>query len=415
MVWAVSPIMLHKYCLVCLTIFACLSSLFVVSVDGAIFDRDHEGQQQICEELFGSLEELARIVDVSYCVGTTEIRKPFKCLSHCSELQGFELVTTWNTGPFLSDSCGYIALSHEPSPKRIIVAFRGTYSIANTIIDLSAYPQAYVPYHPENGRESDHLQCRNCTVHAGFLASWSNTRAIVLEQVAAARARYPDYSLVLVGHSLGGAVAALAGVEMQLRGWNPQVTTFGEPRIGNKAFVGFLDRIFDLDGLGADAQDPRFRRVTHVNDPVPLLPLQEWGYEMHAGEIFIAKEELSPLPLDIRLCQGDNDARCIAGTDEAVGLMLKELDDTILTKQYLSKRVQSPHQAVLVDGDPHSSADADVADREQLQTPFSPPWHLIPSKYRLWELFFAHRDYFWRLGLCVPGGDPTGKISDIQN
>jgi hypothetical protein len=92
--------------------------------------------------------------------------------------------------------------------------------------------------------------------------------------------------------------------------------------------------------------------------------------------------------------------------------MLKELDDIVLTKQPLSKRVQSPHQAVWADGDPHSSADADVADRNPLQTPFSLPWHLIPSKYRLWELFFAHRDYFWRLGLCVPGGDPTGKISD---
>ncbi|GFF27941.1 probable feruloyl esterase A [Aspergillus lentulus] len=408
--------MLHKYCLFCVTIFACFSGLFAVSVEGATFGRDDEGQrQQISEELFESLEELSRLVDVSYCVGTTKIRKPFNCLSHCSEFQGFELVTTWNTGPFLSDSCGYIALSHGPSPKRIIVAFRGTYSIANTIIDLSAYPQAYVPYHPEDGKMSGHLHCLNCTVHAGFLASWSNTRAIVLEHVAAARARYPDYSLVLVGHSLGGAVAALAGVEMQLRGWDPQVTTFGEPRIGNKAFVGFLDRIFDLDGLGADAQDSRFRRVTHVNDPVPLLPLQEWGYEMHAGEIFIAKVELSPLPHDIRLCQGDNDARCIAGADGAVGLVLKELDDIPLTKQPLSKRVQSPHQAFLADRVLHSSADADVTDHEQLQTPFSLPWHLIPSRYRLWELFFAHRDYFWRLGLCVPGGDPTGKISDIQN
>jgi triacylglycerol lipase len=94
MVWGVSSIMLHKYYLVHLTIFACLSCLFLVSVHGAIFGRDDEGQQQqISEELFGSLEELARIVDVSYCVGTTEIRRPFKCLSHCSEFQGFELVT----------------------------------------------------------------------------------------------------------------------------------------------------------------------------------------------------------------------------------------------------------------------------------------------------------------------------------
>ena len=30
----------------------------------------------------------------------------------------------------------------------------------------------------------------------------------------------------------------------------------------------------------------------------------------------------------------------------------------------------------------------------------------VPPKYRLWQLFSAHRDYFWRLGLCIPGGDP---------
>jgi hypothetical protein len=30
----------------------------------------------------------------------------------------------------------------------------------------------------------------------------------------------------------------------------------------------------------------------------------------------------------------------------------------------------------------------------------------IPARYKMWQLFFAHRDYFWYLGLCVPGGDP---------
>lgn len=94
MVWGFSSIMLHKYCLFCVTIFACFSGLFAVSVEGATFGRDDEGQrQQISEELFESLEELSRLVDVSYCVGTTKIRKPFNCLSHCSEFQGFELVT----------------------------------------------------------------------------------------------------------------------------------------------------------------------------------------------------------------------------------------------------------------------------------------------------------------------------------
>lgn len=51
---------------------------------------------------------------------------------------------------------------------------------------------------------------------------------------------------MLVGHSLGGAVAALAGIEVQLRGWRPQVTTFGEPKVGNEQFVKFFDETFAL-------------------------------------------------------------------------------------------------------------------------------------------------------------------------
>lgn len=49
--------------------------------------------RNISRSLFESLEELARIVDISYCVGSTGIQKPFSCLSRCKEFEGFELVT----------------------------------------------------------------------------------------------------------------------------------------------------------------------------------------------------------------------------------------------------------------------------------------------------------------------------------
>lgn len=42
--------------------------------------------------LFMELEELARLVDIAYCVGVTGIRKPFECLSRCIDFPGFELV-----------------------------------------------------------------------------------------------------------------------------------------------------------------------------------------------------------------------------------------------------------------------------------------------------------------------------------
>ena len=48
--------------------------------------------RKVSQALFDSLEELARIVDVSYCVGSTGVQKPFQCLSRCSDFEGFELV-----------------------------------------------------------------------------------------------------------------------------------------------------------------------------------------------------------------------------------------------------------------------------------------------------------------------------------
>lgn len=54
----------------------------------------------ITQDLFWELEELSRVVDISYCVGTAGlgIQKPFKCLSHCGDkdFQSFELVKVSN-------------------------------------------------------------------------------------------------------------------------------------------------------------------------------------------------------------------------------------------------------------------------------------------------------------------------------
>ncbi|KAJ5328501.1 Lipase class 3 [Penicillium brevicompactum] len=306
----------------------------------------------------------------------------------------------------LSDSCGYIALSH--SSKRIILAFRGTYSITNTIIDLSAYPQAYIPYEGEPGAPGP--KCANCTVHAGFMNSWLNTRETVLPHVAQALQRYPGYEVTLVGHSLGGAVAALAGLEMRIKGWDPLVTTFGEPMVGNEDFVRFFDDQFGFgDAVGIPPmKGRRLRRVTHIDDPVPLLPLQEWGYRAHAGEIFISRSELPPRMEDVHVCVGDYDPRCLSGSDGPAFNIFKDADpSTPRADCQRGEPVSGEGQIVIgKDGD-QDHADCEVPGKDRLSSRRW-GWSLIPARYRLWELFYAHRDYFWRIGLCVPGGDPTG-------
>ncbi|KAI0176191.1 alpha/beta-hydrolase [Hypoxylon sp. FL1284] len=364
---------------------------------------------RISNHLFASLERFSRLVDISYCVGTTGIAPPFSCVSRCKDFPSLDLITTWNTGVLMSDSCGYIAVDHGIAPPSasaptaemrtgedadpshddigdknqgsIIVAFRGTYSITNTVVDLSTVPQEYVPYpSPDQGdsgppKEPKHT-CHNCTVHMGFLTSWKIARTVVLPALVPLRKQYPTYAIHLVGHSLGGAVAALAALELKVMfGWDSlTVTTFGEPRVGNEGFAEYLDAVFDLGGAGKPVDTPTYRRVTHADDPVPLLPLSEWGYRSHAGEFFISKPELPPEPSDIRPCVGDYDPRCIAGST--------------------GEQSRTTGQA------------SAAGERDQDTTGWTrSPWD-IPSRSKLWQLFFAHRDYFWRLGLCVPGGDP---------
>lgn len=235
-------------------------------------------------------------------------------------------------------------------------------------------------------------KCQNCTVHAGFWISWKNARDTVLSAVTQALEKYPDYEVTLIGHSLGGAVAALAGLEMYSRGLDPHVTTFGEPKLGNDKMADFINEIFDLSKeREEDDTQLRYRRITHVNDPVPLLPLTEWGYVPHAGEIFISKLDLPPSREDVEHCTGNVDKRCIASSEED-GKEEKAKDLPLLALDVHQQQILSP----LTD-------DQSLSEGEEVKA----QWALVPARYRIWELFFAHRDYFWRIGLCVPGGDPS--------
>ncbi|KAK6343939.1 hypothetical protein TWF696_007592 [Orbilia brochopaga] len=305
---------------------------------------DSKGRRTISPELYAEFEELSRIVDITYCIGTPSpgIQDPFICPSHCAAFPSFQLIKSWNTGPMMDDSCGYIALSHPPAEKRIIVAFRGTYSITNALVDLSTGRQEYVPYPPSNrsyaGEEvvgagdSDTPKCGGCWAHAGFLESWRVAAEIVVPVVARLVHQFgpAGYRLELVGHSLGGAVAALAGLEFRERGWYCRVTTFGEPKVGNANLSYYLNLLFP---------PPTYRRVTHKSDPVPLLPFAKWGFVQHRTEYFIEKLDLPQAPEDVRICEGDEDEHCAAS-----------------------------------------------------------------GSVNMLQLLFSHRDYFNRLGLCLPSG-----------
>jgi predicted lipase len=108
---------------------------------------------------------------------------------------------------------------------------------------------------------------------------------------------------MVVGYSLGGAIALLDGVLLRMildPSTKIQVLAYGLPRVGNQNFANFVDSI--LPG-----------NVKHINnkkDPVPIVPAMTLGYNQVSGEIHV-QEDGSWVA-----CPGEDngDPRCIAGT-----------------------------------------------------------------------------------------------------
>lgn len=98
---------------------------------------------------------------------------------------------------------GFVAV--DTVREEIVVAFRGSSSTRNWIADLDFL---LTPY----------SGCDGCWTHNGFTASWYQVKDSAWESVESAYLLYPNYTLVVTGHSLGAAVATLAGLEFRLGG-----------------------------------------------------------------------------------------------------------------------------------------------------------------------------------------------------
>ncbi|KAK0466791.1 alpha/beta-hydrolase [Desarmillaria tabescens] len=148
-------------------------------------------------------------------------------------------------------------------------------------------------------------------VHSGFKESQADTAAKVLSSVKTAMSKYSTTSVTVVGHSLGGAIALLDGVylDLQLPTATVSVISYGLPRVGNQAFADYVDAHVS---------------VSHVNnkkDPIPILPGRFLGFHHPSGEKHITDSNAWVA------CPGqDNeDDRCTVG--EVSNILVGDVDD----------------------------------------------------------------------------------------
>lgn len=86
--------------IVSLGLWSCCTQAVQIVVNEAssqVEDAIPQGRN-VSTRLFAELEELSRIVDISYCVGVTGIRQPFECAGRCAEFPGWELVDVSSAG-----------------------------------------------------------------------------------------------------------------------------------------------------------------------------------------------------------------------------------------------------------------------------------------------------------------------------
>jgi hypothetical protein len=162
-----------------------------------------------------------------------------------------------------TDLQGYIGIL--PTTKSIYVVLRGSSSIMNWLDDFEVKLVPYISF-PE---------C-SCKVHYGFYKSALGVATKTIDTVKLLRLKYPNYSVVVTGHSYAASVGQLLTMELIKNGINVKLYNYGQPRVGDANYAAFVN-----------TQITEYYRATHNKDIVPHVPpIDGLGYLHSCGEIF---------------------------------------------------------------------------------------------------------------------------------
>lgn len=147
----------------------------------------------------------------------------------------------------------------------LYVAFKGTSTSNSEEItnDMKA-ELVNVHFGPQNDEDK-------YMMHQGFYEEYLNSRSSVIPIISRIRDNSPQKKIVFCGHSLGGAMASIAALELALE--KKEMTTcitFGTPKVFSSRTADEFDKLVDC------------KRVIDTKDPAGLYPLMKLGYK-HAG------------------------------------------------------------------------------------------------------------------------------------
>eukprot|EP01039_Chlorochromonas_danica_P001133 gene1133-1237_t len=144
-------------------------------------------------------------------------------------------------------------LFHHTAQDLLVLSFRGTHSLENHLNNLRYFQEPLHSLFSPTAEEA---------VHGGFQAAYLSLREEIMPVLQTFMKKHKKVKTVLcVGHSLGGALATLAALDLKVSGEaaEVQVITFGAPPVGNQLFATY-----------AEGQISQYVRVVNRQDPVPI-------------------------------------------------------------------------------------------------------------------------------------------------
>ena len=181
----------------------------------------------------GTTEKILGAIRKSYDYDHEEKRR---MLESSLKQIGWQLVDTIS----VNATQAYVACNEEFA----VLAFRGTE--ADRMRDIRADAKATQTTCPTGGR-----------VHSGFKEQYDDVAGQV--EMVLNRQETKGKPLFITGHSLGGAVAAIATRRLNAEYQIASCYTYGSPRVGTEEWV-------------AQVKTP-FYRIVNSADPVPTVPL----------------------------------------------------------------------------------------------------------------------------------------------
>ncbi|KNG87440.1 putative lipase precursor [Aspergillus nomiae NRRL 13137] len=238
----------------------------------------------------------------------------------CPEVEaaGAETIAELNK----DDIRGFVAV--DDVHRLLVVSFRGSNSVRNWIKNFQfwtvdepgpkgLWDKLFGSDKPQQGNDI----C-SCSIHSGVYRSWELLKDDVMAALTQAREKHGDYHVVVTGHSLGGAIATVAGAYLRTKDIPCDIYTYGSPRVGDARFAEFVST---QPGITA--------RITHGYDPVPSLPpmslfgIYDLGYRHTWPEYWVPGSSANGTD-SIQVCSGMENLSCDGARETGISFDVED-------------------------------------------------------------------------------------------